>query len=165
MPTTYTTDNGEITAIVADLIANNCVTLRQADVTYEVLLAASENPDKSPPVKAFGLPTHAAIKVNSLQDRVAGAKDFRITVDEERFSGANANRQRAIIQSLLMRLEVKHNADGSLATDDAARPKLKLNKLDFAAGGMFDAAERYGADAPEYAVYQALGLNLKQEAA
>jgi hypothetical protein len=162
---TYTTDNGEITAIVADLIATQCVTLRQADVTYEVLLAASENPDKNPPVKAFGLPTPAAIKINSLQDRVAGAKDFRITVDEERFRGANATRQRAIIHGLLMRLEVKHNADGSLATDDAMRPKLKMLKLDFAAGGMFDIAERYGPDAPEYAVYQALGLDRREEEA
>jgi hypothetical protein len=161
---TYTTDNGEITAIVAELIANHCVDLRRADVTFDVLLAASPDPDKNPPVKEFGLRTYAVAKVMKLADRVAGSRDVRIIVDQERFDAANPARKRAILHGQLARLRVVFDANGP-ATDDAMRPKIRLSKLDYATGGMIEIAERYGPDAPEYAVYQALGLDQRQEAA
>jgi hypothetical protein len=164
MPTTYTSDAGEVTAYVQHVLDHNLIELKTAGVTVEVLLAASDDEDKSPPVKKFGVRAYADIRVNGLKDRVAGCRDVRLVIDASRFENSNEARRTAIIHGQLCRVEVKKDGYGAIVTDDAGRPKLKLKPMDFGGGGMFDTVDRFGADAPEYKVFQALGLELRSEA-
>ena len=163
MPTTYTSDAGEITAYVQHVLDHNLIELKTAGVTVEVLLAASDD-DDTPPVKTFGVRAYADIKINDLKNRVAGCRDVRLVIDASRFENSSDARKRGIIHGQLCRVEVKRDKDGVIVTDDAARPKLKLKPLDFGGGGMFDTVDRFGADAVEYKVFQALGLELRNEA-
>ena len=165
MAATYTSDAGEVTAYVQHVLDHNLIELKTAGVTVEVLLAASDDEDKSPPVKKLGVRANADIRVNGLKDRVAGCRDVRLVIDAARFENSNPDRKMAIIHGQLCRVEVKKDAYGAIVTDDAARPKLKLKPMDFGGGGMFDTVDRFGADAPEYKVFQALGLDQRQEAA
>lgn len=150
MAATYTIDDGTIAAIGETIMREFYPDMLAADLTIEWLLAHGG-------LKLRGWPAYATVKANSLKDRVAGLADVRILIDADRWGGLSPNRQQAIIHHELHHVIIRQDDTGGVLTDDANRPKVKLRQHDFESGGFSAIAQRYGEDAPEYALWVAAG--------
>jgi hypothetical protein len=92
-----------------------------------------------------GYPATALAKVIRLQDRVAGLKDARITVDALWWQGATEQQRKALLHHELTHFEPVTDDTGAYEYDDASRVKLKCRKHSVQVGWFYSTAKRFGA--------------------
>jgi Putative phage metallopeptidase len=104
---------------------------------------------KSPALAEDAWPVAGKVKLTSHHDRVAGLDDVIIDIDEELWDEMSEQRQLALADSLLTRVELKLK-DGIAVLDDCGRPKLMIRKPDAKIGSVYyGVIERHGRDAAE----------------
>ena len=149
--TIYSTDNvivGEIREVLREVERLYHQPLADAGVTYEIL-AAWPGENQLHAVLLHGWPCLATIKINSVKDRIRGLPDVLLTVDAEHWHESERRERLALIDHELNHLEPRRNDEGTFATDDAGRPRLKLRPHDWQIGGFDLIVKRHGRAAAE----------------
>jgi hypothetical protein len=117
---------------------------------------------KGPALKVRGVPCMAKIKIMSLEDRVQGHGDARITIDGDRWTDLSHDERLAVLDHELTHLIVSEEMirtsppkAGETAPpvsavefkpklDDHGRPKLKMRPHDHEHGWFDEVAQRHG---------------------
>ena len=136
---------------VQSIIESNHPELAEANATVDTIFAFDDKGGF--PVKTNGYPSAANIKISNLKSRVKGAADAEICIDREAYNSMTEPQRVALLDRELFRLAVVRDKEGTIKTDDASRPKIKIKKFDYMLGWFREIAVRHGSDSPE--VYQA----------
>src|SRR5262245_4301901 len=146
----------EVGPLVMKLVERNYPDL--GDVTYNLLFAHGPRDEngqiKAPALKLHGYPCCAIIKINSLEQRVAGLADVTIKIDGDEWPDWDDRRRAAILDHELYHL-VPFIKGKAIQTDDAGRPKLKLRNHDWQLGGFAEIVRRHGDHAVEAVAFRA----------
>ncbi len=144
MAKTYDVADQYVEEMVESLIRRHHPHLAAVGVTIDLLWAMSDNPD-SPAVALHGVRCYAVVKKISLDNRILGQKDARITIDKEAFELMLEDTQQALLDHELEHLKIKLDKDGRPKIDDSGRPMLEMKKHDFDVGWFKVIADRWGA--------------------
>ena len=148
-------DHGaEIEKVAEDLVNKHYPDLLEAEVSIGFTFVFASRDEKTgepkgPAIKQNGIQSYFSIKVNSLEHRVSGLPDVTAKLDGDRWPELDDDKRKAIIDGILMSIEVKREKEGPVLSDDIGRPKLKRRRPDFAIVGFDKVVERHGYNAPE----------------
>ena len=140
MPKTYEPCPKAVLTLVEKTIDAHHPDLRDAEVAVYCLFAIS---DTGQAIMAHGYPALARIKINKLEDRVAGFLDATMLIDKIAWEEMDDEGKAALVDHELEHLKVVIDKEGSLVTDDAGRPKLRIKKHDWQTGGFYSIAKRH----------------------
>jgi hypothetical protein len=147
----YDTPTPEILDLINSTKEKYHPELHDNGVTVDAVLAYNDK--DAYPVKSGGYPTLAFTKISSLKNRVKGFADAEITLDGSAFESLSETQKIALIDRELYSMGLVYDKEGSLKTDDANRPRIKLKKYDYRLSWFREIALRHKDDSPE--VYQA----------
>lgn len=158
----------DMTEVLAEVMRTHFPALVDAGVVVGVLSAhakVGKNGEVSGcALKLHGVPCLALVRVNKLRDRVRGMADATIDVDADQWPNHTDKKKRSLMHHELQHLVVVYDKeDGSVKTDDAGRPKLKLRPHDWQIGGFDATVEAFGGDAHEAAAFADLHRHLSQK--
>lgn len=147
MPTTYEKADVNTELFVQEVMGKYHKHLADIGLTLNVLFAyGARNKDgeqTKPAIVVGGYPALACIKVNKLEDRVAGLADATMIFDGDSWNDHERERQVAIIDHELEHIELKQDRKGVVKTDDVGRPLFGLKKHDIYVTGFRSVAERH----------------------
>lgn len=162
----YEKPKPEVIKMVNEICEKHHGELHENDVTVEVLMAhakTNENGESNgPPLKKSGYPCAAIVKVNSLEMRVLGHADARITIDGDRWPKLKPDVQRALIDHELEHLMVKKDKDGAVVFDDIERPRLRIRAHDHEVGWFSSVVRRHGRASIEWQSVDAISQSCRQ---
>jgi len=122
--------------------------LHDVETRVDVLLATPKLNKKGiptgPAVKYHGKKCAAVIRTVSYKDRVKGAGDLEITIDEEWWMAHDEEQRIALLDHELTHREPKLDKNGAVKTDDLGRPKFVRIDHDFEFGWFATTALRHG---------------------
>lgn len=150
----YSKANRETHAFVNEVMAQYHGALIDAEVTVAVLFAgptdAEHESGEGPPyLKHDGYPAAATVAITPVKWRTLGVADAVITIDRESWKPRGEAERTALVDHELHHLELAHDPEGNLRSDDAGRPKLKMRLHDVQIGGFTRIIERHGEHAVE----------------
>lgn len=161
MPT-YQPCDDDVKGLLDEVLDRYHLDIADAGVTFSLLFAyAKEDADGNPvgpTLKHRGQPALAAIKINSLQDRVEGKADCTIRLDGDRWSEHSEETKLAILDHEVEHIVIIRTVTGAPETDDASRPKLKLREYDLYLGGFRSIVARHKRNAVESQQYTEANL-------
>lgn len=160
--------NDPVHGIIQHLVKNQFPTL--AALVPELRIAVQyrvSDKDGKPALKCRGYPALAVISVVSLEDRLDGAPDVRITIDKDRYDRLTPKRQEATICHELRHIqfpgsERDENECVTPKLDSAGRPKVGLCHHDWELGGFDDLVQWYGDDAIEHVALEMINERVRQ---
>lgn len=137
--------------------------LRVCGVTVAVVMVGDvddETGEVGHCLQCAGYPAAATIRITPVHQRVLGMADAIMTIDEAVWDELDEQERMALLDHELCHLQVRgergvlsidgdDKLSGSVKTDDAKRPVLKLRKHDWQLGGFFEVARRHGLAAVE----------------
>jgi len=118
--------------------------LLEAGVKIDVLTVADEEGESC--LKLHGNPAYAVAKIVSSKDRVKGAGDCEIVIDEPSYTTLSDASKDALLDHEIHHFELKIKAKtGRVKLDENGRPKLGIRKHDHDFGWFTLIAKRHGA--------------------
>lgn len=157
MPT-YRPDNGEIQRVIDDISERHYEPLKNAGVTFDVMVAMPGDSDDSDLVKLHGRECYAVIQITPYKLRCRGMSDVTLWVDGPKWDGLDERKREALIDHELHHLELQWTKPkwvgeveipSVVKLDESGRPKLKLIPHDWEIGGFDAIVSRYGNDSIE----------------
>jgi hypothetical protein len=154
MAKTFDKADPDVHEIIRSILKKYHSPLEAAGLTVDCVMASNFDKDGEPlpAIKAHGANASAKIKATSLEDRIRGLGDVRLTIDRHVWAHATPNQRKAIIDHELHHVTLKD--EGELGDD--GRPKLKMREHDWTTWGFAVIAERYKDDAPEVSSMKAI---------
>jgi hypothetical protein len=139
MSVSYTICGEETQKLIKAAMDTHHANLSEAGVTVHAIFAESYNKDgeRLPAVKVHGIPASAKVSITSLEDRVRGIADAKMTIDRGEWGGMSESRKIALLDHELTHLVL-------LKLDDIGRPTLKLRHHDWELTGFAEVVERHG---------------------
>jgi len=149
---------------VARMMAKYHQPLVDAGVRIDVIRAYAtldaNGDEKGPAVKLHGYPCTAIVRIVPYLQRVKGAGDAEIVIDDLRWDELSTEEQDALIDHEIEHIELKVSSkrkdQGAIMRDDADRPKLRLRSHDFRLEGFDSIIRRHGNAALEWQAYEKL---------
>jgi hypothetical protein len=142
MPKKYETSPDDVAELADSLIEKHYPDLKQAGVTIEFQNVWDDN---GTPLSLRGHPCQAIVKIISLADRAAGAKDAKITIDADNWENLDEPQRAALMDHELYHLCVRRNPkdNDNVKLDTAGRPMLRMRQHDVEVGWFIEIAERH----------------------
>lgn len=154
MATSYTICGKDVAEMIKAVMDTHHPDLSAASVTVHAIFARAYDKDGQEMValKVHGLPAAAKISVTSLEDRVRGIADAKITIDGGQWDHMAESRRMALLDHEITHLVLKFDEDG-IKLDDIGRPQLKLRHHDWELTGFAEVVERHGEASVESAQF------------
>lgn len=130
--------NAETEEFVLDVMADYRSDLIDAEVTVDILIDHD-------PLKLHGYVCAAVIKATPYRQRVKGAKDLELTIDERQWKELGTDERRALIHHEFLHPEFVFDKEGQIRSDKIGRPCMKMKLHDVQIGWFLDIAQRHGA--------------------
>lgn len=128
-------------------------------LTWDLVMASS-TVQGGIPMRVAGHRALYKLKVTSLEERVAGASDLRLTIDGLWWTHKTDDQRRALLHQVVSRIEfMEQTRDDQahiegLRLDDAGRPRIKIKPLDFVVQGMWETVKTHSDEASEVRALQ-----------
>ena len=148
MATTFRLCDEKIHAMIRRVMHEHHADLERENVTVQAIMATAEGDEEIiPALKNAGYPIAAKIQVTSLQDRIRGLPDAKLTIDDYAWSAISESRREALIDHELEHLDIVLRATKLgivVARDDCGRTKLRIKAHDWELTGFAAVVERHG---------------------
>lgn len=146
MGKTYERADGEVLAMIAELIADHYPDLEKAGVTIDAMMAESDTGDA---VTLHGSKCLAVVRIVGAKDRAKGMADAEITISREDWDFMERPAQMALLDHELYHIMVTKEGEDEHKTDSQGRPKLAMRPHTVEVGWFDVIAIRHGENSPE----------------
>lgn len=145
MAVTYTVCGPDVDKLIGFALNDYHNDLKTAGVSIHAVFAHSYDKygDPVPAVKVHGIPAAAKIQVTSLEDRVRGVADAKLTIDAHYWEVSSEAQRLALLDHELTHLRLATDENG-IVFDDLNRPELRLRQHDWELTGFAEVVERHG---------------------